>query len=152
MKIGLIVPGGFYPGARERTIPALQGLAGELASRHEVHVLAAGSGTTQRRYALGGAEVHDLDLEPRPGARPLAAGVARAGRLAWRLAREVRRASAGRPFDVLHAFWVHDTAAVVALLGRASGTPVVVSLGGGETVWLPDIGYGGARTRIGQTR
>jgi glycosyltransferase involved in cell wall biosynthesis len=152
VKIGLIVPGGFYPGGRERIVPSLVGLAGELASRHEVHVFAAGSGTSITDYWLRGAQVHDCGVPPLGGRARLAKRIVRSGRLAYRLRGGVERASASGPFDVLHAFWIHDTAAIAVLIGRARRVPVVVSLGGGEPVWLADLGYGGARSPWARAR
>ena len=47
-----------------------------------------------------------------------------------------------RPFHVLHAFWANESG-LLAAMARLLGVPTVVSLAGGETVALPDIGYGG---------
>jgi glycosyltransferase involved in cell wall biosynthesis len=63
--------------------------------------------------------------------------------LAAALARWV--ASAG-PFDRAHAFWADRTALLAMLYARLASVPSVISIGGGELVWLPDIGYGGAGT------
>jgi glycosyltransferase involved in cell wall biosynthesis len=134
LKLGLIVPGGFDPTGTRGTIPALVALAAELARRHQVRVFAASGRVGAGRYRLGDVEVTQLGP---------------AGRLreAVELARWVR---AGGPFDVLHAFWADRHALLAAAFGRACGIPIVVSLGGGEAVWLDEIGYGGARTARGR--
>ena len=66
--------------------------------------------------------------------------------------REVRRAQANGPFDLLHAFWALDTGLAATLLGRGLQRPVVLTVGGGEAVWLPAIRYGGFGTFAGRLR
>ena len=105
------------------------------------------------RYPWGGASVHLLGeparIEPpaRPGER--ARRLLRDGAQLWR---ELRLAGATGRFDVVHALWATDPGALACLFGRVLRAPVVVSVGGGEAVWLADIGYGGAGTRVGRAR
>jgi hypothetical protein len=47
-------------------------------------------------------------------------------------------------FDVVHGLWAHEPGALAAWACRATRTPLVVSLLGGELVALRDIRYGGA--------
>ncbi|HSS39879.1 MAG TPA: glycosyltransferase, partial [Polyangia bacterium] len=131
MRVGLVVPGGFDPGGRQGVIPALVSLAEELARRHEVHVFAAAGRAGAARY-----RVADVAVTQRPGREPAAALTAGLWRW-WR---------AAGPFDVLHAFWADRTALLAVALARLRGVRAVVSLGGGEVVWLPDLEYGGAGT------
>jgi glycosyltransferase involved in cell wall biosynthesis len=49
----------------------------------------------------------------------------------------------GRGFDVLHAFWIAECGVLATLAGRLWRVPVVVSVGGGELVWIPEVAYGG---------
>ncbi|HXJ20296.1 MAG TPA: glycosyltransferase family 4 protein [Polyangia bacterium] len=130
MRLGLIVPGGFDPSGREGTIPALLGLAQELARRHQVRVFAAAGRAGPGRYRIGDVQV--TQMGPASGLR-LAAGFAR-----W--------VSESGPFDRLHAFWADRTALLATLYARLRSVPSLISIGGGELVWLPDIGYGGAGT------
>jgi glycosyltransferase involved in cell wall biosynthesis len=151
VRLGLIVPGGFDRG--DRVITALLNLTTELACRHDVHVFAADGPSGPGRYWRGGATVHQLaassNLTARlgPGRRAL-----RRGRFVSRLIGEVNRVQSTRPFDLLHAFWALDTGLTATLIGRRLGLPVVVTVGGGEAVWLPAIRYGGGGSIIGRLR
>jgi glycosyltransferase involved in cell wall biosynthesis len=156
VKIALVVPGGFDPEGRE-VIPALVELAGALAGRHEVHVFPLdGTASPSGHHVMAGAAVHPVG--PR-GLRPagpwgwrLGAAAVEWGRLAWRLARALDGAAAAAPFDLVHGFWASDAGLLAGLAGRRLGRPVVVSVGGGEAVWIADIGYGGAGSRLGRAR
>lgn len=136
MRIALIVPGvgGVHREGHERSIPVLQALIGRLARRHEVLVIALDQ-REQARYPLLGATVVSLGRI----AGPTAAGQWVNG---FRRLISVLRSEPGR-FDVLHAFWAGRHAAWAVAAGRLLRARVAVSIGGGELVWLPDIGYGG---------
>ena len=153
MKIAIVTPGGFSPDGRHDVIPALLALTAELARGHDVHVFAFGGRGEVVRYPSGGANVHLLGeparREPAPGAGGRARRLLRNGAQLWR---ELRLAAATGRFDVVHALWATDPGALACLFGRLLRAPVVVSVGGGEAVWLPDIGYGGAGTRAGRAR
>lgn len=131
MRVGLVVPGGFDPTPDVAAIPALQSLAQALAGRHQVRIFAS-AGRRAGAYRLGEVAVTQMGPSRMGGAR-LAAAFAR-----W--------IAAAGPLDVIHAFWADRTALLAALWARAASIPSVVSLGGGELVWLPDIAYGGARS------
>jgi glycosyltransferase involved in cell wall biosynthesis len=142
VKVAIIAPGGFDRSGRERIIPALVWLVERLARRHEVHVFVVGATEEPCRYTLVGAHIHDIGRVAGPP------GV--------RLARRWRRllGSLAQPgqWDVVHAFWTVPCGLLAGLAGRRFGAPAVVSIGGGELVWLEDIGYGGAgswRGRVG---
>jgi glycosyltransferase involved in cell wall biosynthesis len=151
MRLGLIVPGGFDRG--DRVITALLNLTSELASRHDVHVFAADGPSGPGRYRRNGATIYQLDGEPDvtsvPGGR---ARAVRRWRFVSRLLREVHRVQASGKFDLLHAFWAVDTGLAATWIGRALRVPVVVTVGGGEAVWLPAIRYGGAGSIAGRWR
>lgn len=136
MRVALIVPG-FSASADDWAIPALQLLASELARAHEVVLfsLRYPAGTPKqfgglRHVALGG------------GTRRGLAAVA-----LWRRAvAAIGAAHRQQPFDVLHAFWADEAGLVAGLAGRWLSRPVLVSVAGGELVYLRDIGYGTQRS------
>ena len=146
MKLALVVPGGFDRSGRERVIPALLWLIERLARRHEVWGITLHQYPQPGQYPLLGATILNLGE---------AAGHLVGLRLWTRLWRMLAafRAAAWKP-DVLHAFWAGESGLLAVLAGRLLSIPVVVSLGGGELVWLPEIGYGGqgswrSRVQIG---
>ena len=153
MKVAVVTPGGFSPDGRYDVIPALLALTAELARRHDVHVFAFGGPGGVVRYPARGASVHLLgepargQAHPGPGERArrlLRAGQSCGGSCGWRgwPAASMSSTRCGRP---IRARWR-------GLFGRVLRVPVVVSVGGGEVVWLADIGYGGAGTRVGRAR
>ncbi len=134
MKIVLVAPGGFDRSGSERVIPALLWLTKRLARRNQVYVCVLDGADEPAIYQLAGAQVHALARVERglPGTRLLRQ---------WRpLVRTL--AAIGRP-DVIHGFWAGASGVLAGLAGRRLGIPVVLSIGGGELVWLPEIGYGG---------
>jgi glycosyltransferase involved in cell wall biosynthesis len=138
MKIGLIVPGGVDRSGRIFVIPVLLALIERLARRHEVVVVSLDPNTEASEYELLGARVVNLGFI---GART---------RLSWtavtlgKLMSALRAAGGG--FDLLHAFWVFPQGTLAVAAGALLRKPVVVSIGGGELVWLPAVRYGGMRT------
>jgi len=137
MKIVMIVPGGFDPSGRERVIPALLWLVERLAERNEVHVCVAPGAGAPRTYPLAGATIYDLGSTAGgvPGLRMI--------RLWRRSIGVLARAARSGPIDVIHGFWAGTSGVLAGLAGRRLGAPVLLSIGGGELVWLPEIGYGG---------
>ncbi|MDX1382819.1 MAG: glycosyltransferase, partial [Thermoanaerobaculia bacterium] len=89
----------------------------------------------RRPYEVYGAQVQPLGYAQRAGWTRLP--------LYWRAIRRLEAQARERPFDVLHALWAHEPGFVATAAGRRIGTPVLVSLLGGELTRLPDIGYGG---------
>lgn len=135
MKLALIVPGGVDRSGERRVIPCLLWLIERLvAAGDEVHVFALGQEPEPGEWRLLGARVRNAGRRP----RRLRALVD--------LAAEHRR---GR-FDVVHAFWAAGPGAVAALFGRLTGTPVVLTLPGGDLSALADIGYGARLTPGGR--
>lgn len=131
MRIAMVLPGGVGRDGVRRVIPALLDLIGGLAARHEVLVLALYQTPAPERYGLRGAQVASLG-ERRSSAQ--------------RMAGLLRALRAFRP-QVIHAFWFGATTSMALVAGRLLGAPVVASLGGGELVGLPEIGYGGRLNR-----
>jgi glycosyltransferase involved in cell wall biosynthesis len=136
MKLAIIVPGGFDPSGRARVIPALLWLVERLAQRNVVHVFVTADAPASSAYRLAGATVHVLGGAARlPGARLLR-------RWRWLLRELALVARSGR-IDVVHGFWAGTSGVLAVLAGRWLAAPSVVSIGGGELVWLPELGYGG---------
>jgi glycosyltransferase involved in cell wall biosynthesis len=135
MNVVVVAPGGFDRSGRERIIPALVWLVERLARRHTVHVCTLADGDEPCTYELAGATIHALGS---------AAGGA-PGMGALRHWRRLARALAQIALpDVVHGFWAGTSGVLAGLAGKRLGAPVVLSIGGGELVWLPEIGYGGA--------
>ncbi len=135
MRIALIVPGGVDRSGRERVIPGLLCLIERLAARHRLLVIALEQEAAPSRYELLGAQVVNLG---RSTTRLPGRG------LAQRLRQSLVSLKAHGGADVIHAFWLGATSTLALGVGRWRNIPVVASIGGGELVWLPDIGYGGA--------
>lgn len=135
MRIGLIAPGGFDRRGRNEVIPALLDLTERLARRHQVTVVVVRQEPEPSCYPLAGARV--INLGYMAARRP--------GRVSLRcLARMLSAlADEGPRLDVLHAFWVAECGALAAAAGWRWGVPVIVSVGGGELVWIPQARYGG---------
>ena len=137
MRVGFVVPG-FSANNADWCIPALRHLARALSVTDDVRVIATRYPYRSGRYSVDAVEVVALGGADRRG--PATGSV-------WRntlraLADEHRR----RPFDVLHAFWATESGMLTALAGVGLRIPTIVSLGGGELVSLPAIGYGDRRS------
>ena len=144
MRIALIVPGvgGYCRDGHERVIPVLLALIERLAQRHEVLVVPLDQ-AERRRYPLLGATVATLGRMTGPQAAWWLVGLQRLI--------SVLRSEDGWP-DVLHAFWAGRPGTLAVAAGRLLRVPSVVSIGGGELVWLPQIGYGGHGSCINRAK
>jgi glycosyltransferase involved in cell wall biosynthesis len=145
MRIALIVPGvgGVERAGHRRVISVIQALIERLARRHEVLVVALDD-ERQTRYSLLGATV--VTLGRLRGFGAVGRWLAGLQRLIAVLQRERGR------FDVLHAFWAGTPASWAVVAGRILHVAVMVSIGGGELVWLPDIAYGGQGGLLGRAK
>lgn len=133
MNLALIVPGGVDRSGREQVIPALMWLIERLARRHTLHVVALRQYPEPCTYPLLGATIHNLGVEGTPlGLRFWAH---------WRALMAILHAAG--PFDLVHGFWAGTPGLLAVLAARRLNVSAVVSVGGGELVWLPPIGYGG---------
>ena len=133
LNIGLVVPG-FSAHEADWCIPALLNLVRCLASAHDVTVYALRYPHLERRYGVFGARVRSF-------------GGATAG--GWRRLPLLRRAITAiiadarrKPYSILHGLWADEAGFVASVAARRSGTPVLVSLMGGELARLPEIDYG----------
>ncbi|MGH9175934.1 MAG: hypothetical protein ACRD1H_16330, partial [Vicinamibacterales bacterium] len=64
--------------------------------------------------------------------------------------RAIAAAHRRRPFDLLHALWLHEPGTVAVAAGTILRVPVVTSIGGAEVVSLPRIEYGALRSSRGR--
>lgn len=128
--IAIIIPGGIGVGNFSQGIPALAGLIERIAVHHEVTV-----------YSLVRV---NKDFTPR-GYRLQCSGITNEGpyykKFRWLLYRLLRDHLRER-YHLLHAFWAYPEGYLAVILGKFLRIPVIVSLQGGETACLPEIGYG----------
>jgi glycosyltransferase involved in cell wall biosynthesis len=139
MKIGMVVPG-FSSSESDWCIPALLSLVRDLGKDHRVKVFALRYPHQRARYPIFSSTVEAFGGA---GAR----GFARLPLLLRAIA-AIRRDHVREPFDVLHAFWADEPGFVAVRAARALGVPSIITLLGGELVSLPEIGYGGRRSRL----
>jgi glycosyltransferase involved in cell wall biosynthesis len=127
MKIALVVPGGVDRSGTQRVIPVLLGLIERLVrAGDEVHVFALAQEPEPGEWQLLGATICNAGRAPRRLRSILSL---------WRKHRHNR-------FDAVHAFWAGAPAQVATAFGALSGTPVLVTLPGGDLTRLPAISYG----------
>jgi glycosyltransferase involved in cell wall biosynthesis len=127
LKAIWIVPG-FSSDENDWCIPALLDLARAMARRCDLTVVAMRYPYRRDTYSVGGARVRSIDGSNR--------GILGTPFI-WR---DTVRAVRDMEGDVLHAFWAYEPGVIAARF--AGRFPVVVSLGGGELVYLPDLRYG----------
>ena len=120
-------------------IPSISLLAHGLSNRAQVTVLPL-------RNPGGGSDVDrgSLRVIDQGGA-----GI-RFRTLLYRTIETISSIHRSSPFDVLHAYWLYEPGLVAGIAGRLLNVPVVASIGGAELAAMPEIGYGGYRTRRGR--
>ncbi|MGH2390695.1 MAG: glycosyltransferase family 4 protein, partial [Chloroflexota bacterium] len=145
MRIGWIVPG--YQGREDEPgIPALTGLARELARDHDLRVYAVRFPLRNQEYSVDGVSVIGFGTAPAMGNR----FQWRAGSVVrWtRVLRALHVAHRRAPFAVLHGFWATEAGMLAAVGGRLLGVPVAVSVCGGEFASVRSVGYGNQLNRF----
>jgi glycosyltransferase involved in cell wall biosynthesis len=137
MNIALVTPGGVERSGQERVVPALLWLVERLARHHRVLVIALSQEPRPVQYELLGAQVINLGLLPSPWDKVnMLQQMQHTRQLITTLALQRPR------IDVLHALWLGATGLITALASRLLHIPAVLSIGGGELVWLRSIDYG----------
>lgn len=136
-RLGLVTSG-FAVSDEDWSIPALVDLVRALAREDDVRLFALRHPSRRPPYRTAGAEVFAL------GAADGGAALSGAPRAIATIVAEHRR----RPFDLLHAFFAGEPAAVAVTAATLLGIPVVVSILGGELEIHPSLGYGGALGRV----
>jgi glycosyltransferase involved in cell wall biosynthesis len=136
MRIALIVPGGVDRSGETRVIPALLSLITRLSLHHDLQVFALHQEAHADEWDLAGARIRNIG----------------AGYTVPRAVRAIRAVHRALPFDILHAIWSGWGGLAAAVSGRMLRVPVLIHIGGGELVSIPQIGYGGSRRWYGRWR
>jgi glycosyltransferase involved in cell wall biosynthesis len=132
VRVAFVVRGGVDRSETQRVIPAILGLIGRLAARHDLHVFALHHEHRPCTYRLRGATVHDL------GRLRAWKGVRR-HRQAARLLAALREIGT---FDLVHAYWAQPAGLAATAAARRLGVPAIVTADSGEWVSMPEIDYG----------
>lgn len=124
-RIAIITHGGLHGGHFRQGVPALMGLVETLAGHHDIVAIAANTGPMDEALSL------PYRLRTLPGKSGVASTVA-----------AIVREHARRRIDLLHGFWGHAGGRCAVAASRLLRIPAIVSLQGGETAAVDDIGYG----------
>jgi len=136
VKIALVVPGGVDRSGEYRVIPALLALIKRLSASDEVHVFALHQELRPGRWALCGAQIHNIG----------------GGNTRLRAIRAICAEHRAGAFQVVQAIWSGSPGLIAVAAARILGVPSFVHVAGGELVALPDIRYGGRQNWKGRAR
>ncbi|MFN8342199.1 MAG: glycosyltransferase family 4 protein [Cyclobacteriaceae bacterium] len=126
LHIAWIVPGGIGTGALQEGVPVLQQTVTALAQEHDVKV-----------YSL-----FPVSSTYKPAGFGLWSAPYRRWTSVLRLLWQVRNDHRSRPFDVVHGFWIRPGGLMAVVLQQWLHIPAVVTVQGGDAVYLPSIQYG----------
>jgi glycosyltransferase involved in cell wall biosynthesis len=134
-RIGILVPGGI---GKEDNIPCLVDLISRAAGTYDVNIYSFSRLTLHPSLALN---LCSVSFPPAVfGWNPFL----KAAYFLWR----IRKDHAQKNFTIMHGFWVIGQGIVAVLAGKLLRIPSVISLPGGDTIYLPAIGYGGMRNGV----
>ncbi len=137
MKVALVTPSITFGGGVETPVVSL--FVEQMSTEIDLHVFAI-------HYPSGTGSVRQDDFTLHFADRA-------SDRFAYRLAgtlEHIRREHARKPFDLLHALWLHEPGTIAVATGAMLGIPVIASVGGAEVVAIPDIEYGALRLSRGR--
>ena len=132
-RIAVIIPGGVQ---REQNIPALVGLLSELSKSNNIHLYSFSDGALHP--SLERPEVH-REVPPKM--------------LQWSnllsltyFFFKIQTDHSRYAFSMLHSFWIHPAGLTGLIANMILKIPFVLTLPGGDTVYLKTIKYGGMRS------
>lgn len=138
MKLAIVIPG-FQADERDWCIPAFTNLARELSRYVGVHVFTLRYPGERRRYRIGHVRVHAVGGGAFGERRMVGLSLINLWRRAMTdIAAEHRRG----PFTAILGIWATESGWLATRIARRLGVPSLVHLAGGETVRIPEIGYG----------
>jgi glycosyltransferase involved in cell wall biosynthesis len=126
-RIALLVPGGI---GKEDYIPSLLDLISHLSVKFDIHL-----------YSFTRLSIHPALQQctvSLPSSTGTNNGFLTSLYFLWRLLKDHRV----RKFDLIHGFWAANQGIVAVAAGKLLGVKSVVSVLGGDIVYLPSIGYG----------
>ena len=131
-RIAILVPGGIGKGDN---IPSLLDLICRIAESYDVSI-----------YSFSRQTLHPLIVSKRCSASFPPRVLERNNFLkAFYFLWLIRKDHAKKKFSIVHGFWIMSQGLAAVLTGKLLRIPSVVSLLGGDAVFLPSIRYGGLR-------
>jgi glycosyltransferase involved in cell wall biosynthesis len=132
MRIVFVIPG-FSINADDWAIPSMQILATALAQEHDIHVFSL-------RYPAAGNYLFENLTHHAMG------GGSRGGivslKIIWQTVSAIFQLHRRNPIDILHGLWADESGFVAAIAAARLGRSLIVSLLGGELVYIPEVRYG----------
>jgi len=133
--IAILVPGGI---GKEDNIPSLVDLISRIAGMYDVDIYSFSRLTPHPLLAL---HLCSVSFPPAVLGRNTFLKIIY---FLWR----IRKDHALKNFTIVHGFWVIGQGIAAVLAGKLLRIPSVISLPGGDTIYLPAIGYGGMRNGV----
>ena len=135
VRIALLVPGGV---GENDNIPALLDLLCRLGEYYDMSIYSFSKLAIHPGLA---ARTCTVTFAP---ALIEASSVLKSLYFLWR----IRKDSVRKKFGLVHGFWAMPQGATAVLAGKLLGAPSIVSLLGGDVVYLPTIAYGSMKSFI----
>ena len=130
-RVAIIVPGGVGNGFFNQGLPAVVNLIAGLAKTYDITVFSMVP--VNEDYSPSGFRI----ISAPPSRRPLL----RYFKLGYRIIKE----HYSQTFDLIHGIWGSPSGFLAVWMAKWLDIPSVVSLRGGETASIPEIGYGQLR-------
>ena len=139
LNIGLVISG-FSSSETDWCIPCMFHLVKRLSSRVDLRVFPLRYPFHKKSYTFYNAQVFPQGGQQDRKLKRI--------HLLIRSIQAIIKEHQRQPFTVLHAFWVDEPGFVAVWSGRLLHIPVILSLMGGELVYLADIRYGSPKKSI----